>query len=522
MMSDRKPFLVAGTTFNRIEAYNRGTRVGRSSLGGLARVHPGFRAKSPCLLVGILLLTASRSALTLILERLVGPGAAGALGRGALATLIVNLIAAVFGLLLHVALTWFLGNETEYGIYLVAVSAINLLVIPIIAGWDTVLTRFLSQYGKDGLTDKSRHLYAEASRKLLLRCCVALPLLALVLIPILNYGFPRSWAAANAWTYGVVIACVPPLALSLLRQGALKGLHRPAASLLPESIVKPLSVIGVLLLLISLGNRPTGTLALFSHLGASILAFLLGTLLLPRMLRQGWLRTIFSERVPQTSADSNQGVGDAEENPRKAAWKSLAVSATIMGLSFVVLSRIDEFLLGIMDSPATAGLYGPASRYAMFVTFGLSVVNPMLGALIARHQDDRAELQRLVKRSARLAAIISTPLAMGMMFAPEIPLSLLPPAYLSATCALRILAAAHWINTLFGSVGMVLMMTGHHRDLAVILVLTSILDVILNILLIPQLGDIGAAVATGTSIVVWNAAAWVMVRVRLGINTSAV
>ncbi|MEC7598855.1 MAG: hypothetical protein VX936_10800, partial [Planctomycetota bacterium] len=126
MMSDRKPFLVAGTTFNRIEAYNRGTRVGRSSLGGLARVHPGFRAKSPCLLVGISLLTASRSALTLILERLVGPGAAGALGRGALATLIVNLIAAVFGLLLHVALTWFLGNETEYGIYLVAVSAINL------------------------------------------------------------------------------------------------------------------------------------------------------------------------------------------------------------------------------------------------------------------------------------------------------------------------------------------------------------------------------------------------------------
>ncbi|MEE3031045.1 MAG: polysaccharide biosynthesis C-terminal domain-containing protein, partial [Planctomycetota bacterium] len=361
-----------------------------------------------------------------------------------------------------------------------------------------------------------------ASRKLLLRCCVALPLLALVLIPILNYGFPRSWAAANAWTYGVVIACVPPLALSLLRQGALKGLHRPAASLLPESIVKPLSVIGVLLLLISLGNRPTGTLALFSHLGASILAFLLGTLLLPRMLRQGWLRTIFSERVPQTSVDSNQGVGNAEENPRKAAWKSLAVSATIMGLSFVVLNRIDEFLLGIMDSPATAGLYGPASRYAMFVTFGLSVVNPMLGALIARHQDDRAELQRLVKRSARLAAIISTPLAMGMMFAPEIPLSLLPPAYLSATCALRILAAAHGINTLFGSVGMVLMMTGHHRDLAVILVLTSILDVILNILLIPQLGDIGAAVATGTSIVVWNAAAWVMVRVRLGINTSAI
>ena len=123
------------------------------------------------------------------------------------------------------------------------------------------------------------------------------------------------------------------------------------------------------------------------------------------MLRQGWLRTIFSEHVPRAPADSNEGVGDAEENPRNAAWKSLAVSATIMGLAFVVLNRIDEFLLGIMDSPATAGLYGPASRYAMFVTFGLSVVNPMLGALIARHQDDRAELQRLVKRSARLAAI---------------------------------------------------------------------------------------------------------------------
>lgn len=446
----------------------------------------------------------------------------GALGRGALATLLVNVLAALFGLLLHVGLTWSLGDETAYGIYLVAISAVNLLAIPVTSGWDTVLNRFLSQYSADGISPLGRKVYSIASRRTLLRCGVALPLLALVLIPIFKYGFPASWAGTDELTYLLMIACVPPLALSLLRQGALKGLHRPALSLVPESIIKPLAILGVLLLLLGMGGKPSGTLALISHCVASLLAFQLGTLLLPKTLRQAgsWTSLLQRKEVGDSSITFEPKI-DSSPDP-SVLWKSLALSATIMGLSFAVLNRIDEFLLGILDSPAAAGLYGPASRYAMFVTFGLSVVNPMLGALLARHQDDTEELQRLVKRSARLAALISTPLALGMMAFPEIPLSLLPPAYQASACVLRILAAAQWINTLFGSVGMVLMMTGHHRDLAIILVVTSLLDILLNILLIPSLGYMGAAIATGIAIVAWNAAAWVMVRIRLGINTAAI
>jgi O-antigen/teichoic acid export membrane protein len=456
-----------------------------------------------------------------LLPKRPGPDAIGALGRGALATLVVHVLAALLGLLLHVGLTWSLGDETAYGIYLVAISAVNLLAIPITSGWDTVLNRFLSQYSANGISPLGQKVYAIASHRTLLRCGLALPLLALLLIPIFKYGFPASWEGTDAWTFVLMIACVPPLALSLLRQGALKGLHRPALSMIPEAIVKPLAILGILLLLLNLGGRSSGTLALVSHCVASLLAFQLGTYLLPRTLRHagGWTSIL---RRPETATDFARELRrDSDQGPM-ALWKSLALSATIMGLSFAVLNRIDEFLLGILDSPAAAGLYGPASRYAMFVTFGLSVVNPMLGALLARHHDDREELQRLVKRSARLAAVISTPLAIGMMAFPEIPLSLLPPSYQASACVLRILAAAQWINTLFGSVGMVLMMTGHHRDLAIILVVTALLDILLNVLLIPPLGYMGAAIATGIAIVVWNASAWVMVRIRLGINTSAV
>lgn len=457
-----------------------------------------------------------------LIHKMLGPDATGALGRGALATLVVNLLAALFGLLLHVGLTWSLGDETAYGIYLVAISAVNLLAIPVTSGWDTVLNRFLSQYSTEGISPLGTKVYAIASRRTLLRCGLALPLLALLLIPIFKYGFPTSWAGTDEWTYLLMIACVPPLALSLLRQGALKGLHRPALSLVPESIIKPLAILGVLTLLLALGGQSSGTLALLSHCVASLIAFQLGTFLLPKTLRHAGRWTSLFKREDSIESESSLPPASDTATDPSALWKSLALSATIMGLSFAVLNRIDEFLLGFLDSPAAAGLYGPASRYAMFVTFGLSVVNPMLGALLARHQDDKEELQRLVKRSARLAAIISTPLALGMMAFPEIPLSLLPPAYQASACVLRILAAAQWINTLFGCVGMVLMMTGHHRDLAIILVVTALTDILLNILLIPPLGFMGAAIATGVAIVVWNAAAWVMVRIRLGINTAAV
>jgi len=77
------------------------------------------------------------------------------------------------------------------------------------------------------------------------------------------------------------------------------------------------------------------------------------------------------------------------------------------------------------------------------------------------------------------------------------------------------------VNSAAGSVGMLLNMTRYERDTAKGLAVSAILNVVLNLLLIPLLGIIGAAIATAVSLITWKVLLWWVVRWRLGINSLA-
>ena len=69
---------------------------------------------------------------------------------------------------------------------------------------------------------------------------------------------------------------------------------------------------------------------------------------------------------------------------------------------------------------------------------------------------------------------------------------------------LAILSLAQLANATFGSVGILLNMTGHERDTARALWQTTAANVILNLLLVPSYGMEGAAIATALSLIMWN------------------
>ena len=69
-----------------------------------------------------------------------------------------------------------------------------------------------------------------------------------------------------------------------------------------------------------------------------------------------------------------------------------------------------------------------------------------------------------------------------------------------------------------GSVGVLLLMTGHEREAGIGMGVAVLLNSALNLLLIPAWGINGAAVASGLSIVCWNLILLVLVRKRLAIH----
>ena len=84
---------------------------------------------------------------------------------------------------------------------------------------------------------------------------------------------------------------------------------------------------------------------------------------------------------------------------------------------------------------------------------------------------------------------------------------------------LVVLAIGQFINVSTGSVGFVLIMAGNERLARNNTLLAATVSLVLNVLLIPPLGALGAAIATAASIASLNLSAAYLVKRRLGILT---
>jgi O-antigen/teichoic acid export membrane protein len=86
--------------------------------------------------------------------------------------------------------------------------------------------------------------------------------------------------------------------------------------------------------------------------------------------------------------------------------------------------------------------------------------------------------------------------------------------------AVVILSIGQIINAMMGSVGVLLLMAGYEREVAIAAAISAALNVLLNLIMIPSLGIAGAALAVAGSLFVWNVLLSVCVHRRLGIHTT--
>lgn len=90
--------------------------------------------------------------------------------------------------------------------------------------------------------------------------------------------------------------------------------------------------------------------------------------------------------------------------------------------------------------------------------------------------------------------------------------------YVDAYLPLIILVIGQIINSGFGAVTIILNMTGHERDTLIGVSIAVIINIVMNILLIPMYGIIGASIATVITLLCWNVLLFVAVKKRLCLN----
>jgi O-antigen/teichoic acid export membrane protein len=105
---------------------------------------------------------------------------------------------------------------------------------------------------------------------------------------------------------------------------------------------------------------------------------------------------------------------------------------------------------------------------------------------------------------------------------PHFFLNLFGKDYLLGAVPLVILGFGQLFNVFVGPVGNALNMANSERVVFRVSALTLVLNLGLNALLIPYFGLIGAAVATVSSLVLWNIILAIQLKIKHGVNVSII
>lgn len=306
-----------------------------------------------------------------------------------------------------------------------------------------------------------------------------------------------------AWAFWITLALLPFNTLTSLRQGAMQGLNKLVIGQIPETVVQPvlfLLVVGAIFLFFPASQNVNAILGV--KLFTTIVAFIIGCILLAKAI----------SLLPQTNLPKY----DAK------AWSRSILPFLLIGLTHTINNKTDTLMLGYIKAPELVGMYFVSSRGAEIIGFILMAVNLSIAPEIARlyAEGNLNRLQKLITKSSQITFFTSFLLGGLFVVCGTWFLKLFGSEFTQGYLALIILCTAQIFNSFIGSVGILLDMTGHEKDSAIGISLSSVCNIIFNAVFIPRWGMEGAAIATAISIFIWNIYLTICVKKRLNIIPS--
>lgn len=194
------------------------------------------------------------------------------------------------------------------------------------------------------------------------------------------------------------------------------------------------------------------------------------------------------------------------------------MSVQLMGVVFTYASVV---ILGFFGATKDVAIYDIALKVSALSSLALLAINAYVGPRISElfSAGKTSELKKLIETCSMYCFWISLLLALvGIVLGPYI-LGFYGDEFLAGVVSLRLVLVAQFLSAMCGPVSLVLQMTNNQSLFQRIYGAALIVHLILNVLLIPQFGLNGAAVATLISLGVWNFFASLAVYKKLNIRT---
>ncbi len=432
-----------------------------------------------------------------------GPGSPDSLKnhlvRGSVGNLTLKICNTFLTLLTGIILARLLGAG-GYGTYAYALALINLITIPTAMGLPQLVVRHTAECHVRKDYGRMRGLLIRANQLVFgLSVCMA------VIAVIASLAFADRFSAAGLQTFLIALILLPLLGLTNLRMAVLRGLRYVVVGTMPEMLVRPTVFILLLLAVyFFLPHRLSPQSAMLFQVLATGVAFGVGVFFLLHRLPGEVKGTV---PVYETKV-----------------WLKSALPFMFIGTMQLINNRTDIIMLGMFRSIEDVGIYRAVVQGAGLVIFFWGAINTVMAPTISNlySQKDLKRLQRVVTIATRTILLGTVPIILIMVIAGNWLLAtLFGTEFSGGTNALRILCLGQLVNAGTGVVGLLLSMTGHERDVAIAVFISAMLNIILNLILIPQFGMEGAATATAISLAVTNLLLAWWVYKRIGILSTA-
>jgi O-antigen/teichoic acid export membrane protein len=199
----------------------------------------------------------------------------------------------------------------------------------------------------------------------------------------------------------------------------------------------------------------------------------------------------------------------------------LGSSIPLMGVNFLqfFITWVDVLMVGYFLLPYDVGIYRSAAQVTLLLTFIYTAFNSIFSPLVADlyHKKEKAGLDHIFKITTKWVFYLTLPMFVIILFSRVEILTLFGEEFTSGADVLVVLAIARLVSNSTGSLRSVLIMSGRGRLEFLNMVLIVVSNILLNIILIPRYEIIGAALASGLSIILINLIRLAQVKRLLGI-----
>ena len=168
---------------------------------------------------------------------------------------------------------------------------------------------------------------------------------------------------------------------------------------------------------------------------------------------------------------------------------------TIFGSIYV---RTDTIMLSVIKGDAVVGWYNAAYELVLgFRPIPQLFMHSLLPLLSLYYISSKNSLQRAYEKSFKYLVVIGLPITVGIcLLAENFIILLYGDQFINSVIALKILAWDILLKFLYICAAFILVSTNKQKQMAMILGSTALINIILNLFLIPYFSYVGAALAT--------------------------